>query len=127
MPEKVYYNNNGYSVTSSRFTTPEKTYFMHDVTSVSYQYSNPSYATPIGFIFIGILSIITGSITHFNLIIIIGAILSATGILLTIFRKKTYYIIFVSASGELEVMRTKDLALINKIHSALKKAIIDRK
>ena len=118
MEEKVYFDQGGYAVTSTRFITPGKTYTMTGVTSVSYTYQSPSFVAPIILIILGIIGIIIGALTHYS-VIIIGVILLLIGILILIFRKKTFSVVLGSASGETEAMSSKDEALTSKIVSAL--------
>ena len=121
MAEQTFLNENGVTVTNSRFLVPGQTYAMSGVTSVKSVRHNPSRKGPIICIVIGLLCLAGGKTT------IAGAILFlAIGVTWWILVKPKFSVLLHSASGEAEALTSKDEAFITRTVAALNEAIVVR-
>ena len=121
MAEQTFFNENGVTVTNSRFITPGQTYAMSGVTSIRKLKITPSYKAPIITAIIGFISLGFGDSG-----IAIGILLIIAGIAWFILNKPTFVVVLSSASGEQEALSSKDEEFISRVVNALNEAIVAR-
>ena len=121
MAEQTFFNENGVTVTNSRFITPGQTYAMSGVTSIRKLKITPSYKAPIITAIIGFISLGFGdSGIAIGILLIIGAIAWF------ILNKPTFVVVLSSASGEQKALSSKDEEFISRVVNALNEAIVAR-
>jgi len=128
-PEQQYYNAGGVTITNTRAILGSKTYAMTNITSVSLTERAANRAPGIIIVLVGLTSGICGLMLSPNVRIvglIVGGLALALGIYLFISAKPTYAIQIGSASGENNVLSSKDKDRIVAIVKAMNQAIMDR-
>jgi len=120
MEEKVFYQQQGVTVTQSRIILGSKTYAMSNISSVSVGITKPSRTAPIVLLIIGLFMLIASST------FVYGAVLCAlTGIWLFL-QKTKYYVSIRSNAGESRSLESKNKEQIEDIVKSINDAIVFR-
>jgi hypothetical protein len=123
-----YSDENGVTVTSARLIISQKTYAMANITSVSVAKLPP----PVGRVFIFGIGFLLGSyfiarqLAGIAKLLIIGIALTVLAVFVNKFLKPTYTVRVGSASGEWDIISSKDREYIEDIVDAINEAIIER-
>lgn len=117
--EKIFYTNNGISISNSRFMVGSTTYAMNGVTSVKMGKKDPEYGGAITLLIIAI------AIMYFwSVWIGLGAL--ALSVVIFASLKPNYIVVLNSSSGESEALVSENLKYITDVIEALNTAIIHR-
>lgn len=122
MAEQTFFSQGDISVTNARVMIGGQTYAMSGITSVRSVKKEPSRKGPVILGIVGLLPFFSGETGG----IILGLVLIAAAIAWFINKKATYHVGLVTASGESEVLGSKDPEYIRKIVNAINEAIIAR-
>jgi len=112
-----FFEENGVTVTNTRFSVPSQTYAMSGITSVKSYNRSPNRRVPIALALIG-CGLFFGKI--------IGIILLILAVLCWILSKPEYQVRLSTASGEATALRSKDQNWISKVVNSVNDAIIHR-
>jgi hypothetical protein len=118
--ETTFYQDGGVLVTQSRYVTNAKTYAMRNISSVHIFEIVKSKTAPV------ILAVLGFFLLFANDFRIIGGLLLAGGVGALFLIKNEYAVRISTNSGEANSLVSKDKNYIQKIVSALNKAIIHR-
>lgn len=121
MEEKIFFEQNGVSVSNARFIVHGQTYAMNGVTSVKQGVNNPSRLGPIILGIVGAGAIFSGSNG-----IIWGGILLALAAFWWVKQKPEWVVVLNSSSGEAQALKSKDKVYIDEIINSLNQSIIHR-
>jgi hypothetical protein len=126
--EKTYLSEAGVRITSSRADIRGKSYAMANVTSVS---SARKPAEKVGcLVTLGIVGLILLPAGIVSSVVVVGVwgvllvIIAAIGLIITLQRK--YVLRLGIASGEQEVLVSRDSAMLQRVATAVRQAIDDR-
>ena len=129
MDEKIYFDKNDISVTSTRFIVEGNTYAMSGVTSVKSFVKKPSIVRMI----LSILLIVLGALSAIGTLVagsiegmIVPLIMLAIGVALWFVNKKKFIVLLNTSSGESQALKSNDSALVDSVIDALNEAIVGR-
>lgn len=117
--ERVFFDNNGVTVTNTRFVVPSQTYAMAGITSVQFFTDKPSWV-PVFVCFAITALTMAGN----NNIWVVGMPF-LTGVAL-LFRRPVHHVVLSVSSGETRALNSKDKQHIAAVIHALNEAIIAR-
>ncbi len=123
MDEKVFLNNQGVSVSNSRFIVDGQTYAMNNVTSVKTDVSQPSRAANILFIVLGVLVLLGGG---GGASIVVGLLMVVASVYFWTKNKPKHLVVLNTSSGETQALESQDEAFIERVVSALNESIVSR-
>jgi len=129
MEEKIYFNDNVISVTSSRVILGATTYALRNVSSVKMLFDPPKRMIEIILIAIGIISLIIGIAMDKGggVCIGLGIILGILGGILFSIKKTTYYVQLGTNAGESRAYSSVNQQHIQEVVNAINEAIIEYK
>lgn len=119
MEEKIFFEYDDVKVTNARFMIGSQTYAMSNITSVKAYEEKPNRT-------IGILGIIAGIIIAMQIEPITGAIIAIVSVLFMFLQKTVYHVMLNTSGGETSALKTHQTEYLNKVVSALNKAIVHR-
>lgn len=122
--EKIFLQEGGITVTSTRFITPIKTHAMAGITAVSSQEKKIDASWPIALMVVGAIFAISDWKGSSNL----GMVLLVAGLvwLAILFFNRTYVVRIESASGKSNALESKNKEFILNVVAALNEAIVHR-
>jgi ABC-type Fe3+ transport system permease subunit len=118
MEEKNILNENGITVTNTRFIVPSQTYAMAGITSVKNFKESPKRSYPIGCGIVGLLFLGGAPI--------VGIVLIVLAVVWWIGQKSTYHVVLTTAGGEVKALSNQSEEFISKVIHALNEAIVAR-
>jgi len=121
MEEKVFFDNNGVSVSNARFIVHGQTYAMNGVTSVKQAVRRPSRLGPVVLGVVGPIALFNGSSG-----VVWGLVLLAIAALWAVVQKPTWIVVLNSSSGEAQALTSADRSYIDGVINALNQSIIYR-
>lgn len=124
MSEQTFLEENGVTITNSRFITPGQTYAMNGITSVKTFKHPTSKKGPAILIILSLLIFIGGEGEVAS--ILAGLLFLAAGIAWLVLNKPKFSVLLSSASGEAEALTSKDETFISRVVKALNDAIVAR-
>lgn len=122
--EKIFLQEGGITVTSTRFITPVKTHAMAGITAVSAQEKKIDASWPITLMVVGAIFAFSdwkGS-SNFGIVILLSGLLWLAILLFN----KTYVVRIESASSHSDALESRNKAFILKVVAALNEAIVYR-
>lgn len=120
MSETIFFQDNGVTVTNSRFVTTGQTHALAGITSVRRYVQTPNRTWPILLIIFGLIGF---NIQDFK---VIAPILLIAGIAWLFLQKATHSVMISTAAGEVKALSDKNSNRITQIVDALNNAIIHR-
>lgn len=126
MEEKIFFDQNGVTVTNTRFISSGQTFVMSNITSVKNLIETPPKGGPLIITAIGVIIALAGLSNSSFGAVITGAIIGAIGILWLNALKPKYYVALSTASGETRALTSEDKDYIETIVTALNSAIVHR-
>ncbi len=124
MPEHVFFQGAGVTVTNTRFVAGGRTFAVSGITSVSLSKIAPQRKGPIA---AGVLSILLLLGSHGDTtILIVGFILLAAAVGYWFADSPRYSVRLMTASGESDAFSAKEEGLVRSVVNALNEAIIAR-
>lgn len=122
--EKIFMQQGGVTVTSTRFITPIKTHAMAGITAVSAQKKKIDASWAVSLIIAGLIFAISDWKGSSNL----GMVLLVAGLvwLAILFFNKTYVVRIESASSHSDALESRNKAFILNVVAALNEAIVHR-
>ena len=122
--ELTYLDEGGVAVTTTRLIVRGQVYAMNGIISLSTWKKDPDRSMPILIIIAGLYFLYSG--LHNSDDLLVGAIFIIAGIVIYRRQKPIFTIRLTLASGNADVISSKDKNFISRIVTALNKAIIDR-
>jgi hypothetical protein len=122
MEEKIFFDEDGVTVTNTRFIVHTQTYAMGLITSVKFYEKKPLRRGPILLIIISVIAMLSNNKDAITGGIIVGVL----ALLWLILQKTEFQVRVRSASGESRILRRKDTNWISQVVKALNEAIIHR-
>ncbi|WP_421217954.1 DUF6232 family protein [Aeromonas enteropelogenes] len=119
MENSIIFNENGVSVSNTRFVVDDQTYAINTVTSVKFETIEPKR------IFASLLTF-AGIIAFFVSTPIFALSLLALSLFFGIKAKKEYAVVLNTSSGESKALVSKDKKYIENVILAINKAIVNR-
>ena len=119
--DRKFIDENGVSVSRSRFMVSGQTYAMSGITSVKSYQQNPNRAGPIILGSLGLLGLAMGLDAFAGAVIAIGI-----AIAWWVLSKPKYSVLLSSASGEVKALTSTDGPFIARVINALNDAIVHR-
>lgn len=120
MAETQFLNENGVSVSNSRFVTGGETFALNGITSVGCYKKSPSRIGPIVVAVIGVVNLFMFHNTEGGLIFL--AIAAAWFII----PKPRFSVLLHTAAGQTMALSSKDRSFIDRVVAALNDAIVAR-
>ncbi|QEY74667.1 DUF6232 family protein [Pseudomonas denitrificans (nom. rej.)] len=117
--EKLFLDQNGVSISNSRFIVNKQTYAMNGVTSVKQAENKPSRLGPIICALAGIIALTNGKL-------VIGGAIVAIAIVWLTLQKSIFLVILHTASGEVQALKSTDRKFIDSVINALNDSIVHR-
>jgi hypothetical protein len=123
MAEQTFLNERGITVTNARFIIGSQTHAMSAVTSVKTLRHTQSRSSAV---VLGVISLIVTLAGKGTIVGGIGLVFFAVSVLWFMARRTKYAVVLNSASGEAEVLSSKDAAFIQRVGMAVNEAIVAR-
>jgi hypothetical protein len=117
--EKTFFDQNGVTVTTTRFVVPAQTFAMAGITSVRFFTEKPSVVPVVVAFALALLALASGG----NIWTVAAP--AVVGVLL-FKRKPTHHVVLAAASGESRALQSKNREFIAAVINALSQAIIAR-
>lgn len=121
MEEKMFFEENGVSVSNARFIVRGQTYAMSGVTSVKKEENPPSRLVPIALGLIGGFGLFNGTDDIFWAFMFL-----ALAVFVWSRQKSEWIVILNSSSGETQALKSMDGSYIEGVVEALNRSIIYR-
>lgn len=118
MQEKEFFDYDGVRVTNTRFIVDGQTYAMNNITSVKPYEKKPNRLWPILMVILGVILVFSR--------VYGGLLLSVIGVVWLVVQKTVYHLILHTAGGETSALTTNQKEYLQKVVSALNKAIVYR-
>jgi uncharacterized membrane protein len=122
MDEQMFFDQNGVSVSNTRFIVNGQTYAMSAVTSVKSSVHTPPRVGAALFVIIGVLICLIGNTTA----IVIGVLTLVCAIAFGALQKPEHVVVLSTSSGESQALKSVDSLYIESVVSALNHSIIHR-
>ena len=121
--EHIYFQQNGITVTNSRFIVGNQTFAMRNVSSVQAVRYNASKGGSITLLTIGGVMLFIGfSVSGFWALF--GLLMIGLGILWLSKLRPTFSVILATTGGEVRALQSFDMAFINAVVAALNQSMI---
>lgn len=124
--EKMILDQEGITISNSRFIVNGQTYAMSGITSVRSTVFHPSKMWPILMILFGVWGVCAFLFLQEYGGIVVGLGILAIGILWLRSKKPTYAVKLTSSSGEVQACSSQDEEFVVKIVNAINDAIVHR-
>lgn len=121
MEEKMFFDQNGVSVSNARFIVQGQTYAMNGVTSVKQAAKHPSRLGPIILGIVGLIALFNGSSG-----VLWGVAILAVAVFWWVKQKSEWSVVLNSSSGETQALTSTDRPYIDGVINALNQSIIHR-
>ncbi|SHL63346.1 DUF6232 family protein [Rhodanobacter sp. OK091] len=119
MEEKMFFNQEGVSVSNARFIVNGQTYAMNGVTSVKQAVRHPSRLGSVVAGVIGLIVLFSGAIGW-------GLVFLAAAIIWWVAQKTEWIVVLQSSSGETKALTSKERSFIEGVVTALNESIVHR-
>ena len=126
MDEKIYLEQSGLRVSSTRVVIGNTTYALANITSVSTDKTPPSRGMALMLVLIGIFVLMVSAPMESIFAAIVGALICGIGVWLTISAKPTFHVALGTAAGEKHALASKDQRMVEHIVESINTAIIER-
>ena len=122
--DEVFFNDNMFTVTKTRFITPGQTYSMRNITSVKHTKSPPQYFSIVCCVLFGLMFSLMGFVGGAGAGILTLAIVgTAEFFLIKWIMTPIYEVCLITTAGEASALTSKNRQYTGKIVTALNKAI----
>lgn len=121
MEEKIFFERDGVSVSSARFTVHGQTYAMSGVTSVKQDVIHPSRLGPFLIGFLGCVGMMTEKGEF-----LWGLLTLVIALLWWINQKSIWIVVLNSSSGETKALKSNSSSYIKNVIAALNESIVYR-